>query len=86
MDDLTRPATFDEFFNDYFGKVLFVPPFACPAEPELTITVDVQESDDAFTVLAQMPGVQAEVKAEKAVSAELRAGVLRVRLPKKAVS
>jgi hypothetical protein len=30
MNNVTRRPAFDDFFNDYFGKVLLVPPFATP--------------------------------------------------------
>lgn len=57
MNRISHPAAFDEFFNDYFGKVLFVPPYACPGETALTIRIDVKETDQGFTVLAEIPGV-----------------------------
>ena len=58
MNNITRPAAFDEFFNDYFGKVLFVPPYAYPGETELAMKIDVKETDQAFTVFADIPGVK----------------------------
>jgi HSP20 family molecular chaperone IbpA len=89
MDNLAGPATFDEFFNDYFGKVLFVPAFADRAEAGRPIRIDVQETDNAFIVLAELDGAELALRAEvdeSAVSAEFKDGVLRIMLPKKAVS
>ena len=60
MSNLTRRAAFDDFFNDYFGKVLFMPPFAYPGDLELTIKIDVKEAERDFTVLAEIPGVNKE--------------------------
>lgn len=60
MNNITRPATFDEFFNDYFGSALFVPPYAYAGETELTMKLDVNEADKSFTVLAEIPGVRKE--------------------------
>lgn len=86
MNDIARPAAFDEFFNDYFGKVLFVPPFADADEVQLTLKIEVEETDETFTVLAEIPGIRAVVKAEKGISADFSDGVLRITLPKKAAS
>jgi HSP20 family molecular chaperone IbpA len=58
MNRISHPAAFDEFFNDYFGKVLFVPPYACPGETALTIRIDVKEIDGETVCL------RAEVKRE----------------------
>jgi HSP20 family molecular chaperone IbpA len=60
MNNATRRAAFDDFFSDYFGKVLFMPAFACPADTELKIKIDVSEADRDFTVLAEIPGVRKE--------------------------
>lgn len=60
MNRISQPAPFDEFFNDYFGKVLFVPPYACPGETELSIRIDVKETERDFIVLAEIPGVGKE--------------------------
>src|SRR3954463_6702538 len=58
MDKIARRAAFDEFFDDYFGKVLFVPPFACEDARLSSIKLDVAESERDFTVLAEIPGVR----------------------------
>ena len=58
MDKIARRAAFDEFFDDYFGKALFVPPFACEDAPLSGIKLEVAESDCDFTVLAEIPGVR----------------------------
>jgi len=58
MDKIARRAAFDEFFDDYFGQALFVPPFACEDERLSGIKLDVAESDRDFTVLAEIPGVR----------------------------
>lgn len=60
MNRITHPAAFDEFFNDYFGKALFVPPYAYPGETEVTIKIDVSETERDFIVLAEIPGVRKE--------------------------
>jgi HSP20 family protein len=44
----------DDFFGD---KGFWVRPFAMPGEPELKLKVDVKESDKAYTVHAEIPGV-----------------------------
>jgi HSP20 family protein len=44
----------DDFFGD---KGFWVRPFAMPDEPELKLKVDVKESDRAYTVHAEIPGV-----------------------------
>jgi HSP20 family protein len=58
MDKIARRAAFDEFFDDYFAKALFVPPFACEDARLSGIKLDVAESDRDFTVLAEIPGVR----------------------------
>ena len=58
MDKTPRRAAFDEFFEDYFGKALFVPPFACEDARLSGIKLDVSESERDFTVLAEIPGVR----------------------------
>jgi HSP20 family protein len=54
---MNRPAAFDEFFNDYFGQVLFVPPFAMDEESH-DMKIDVREGEKDFTVLAEIPGAR----------------------------
>jgi HSP20 family protein len=58
MDKITRRAAFDEFFDDYFGKALFVPPFACDDTRLSGIKLDVAENERDFTVLAEIPGAR----------------------------
>jgi HSP20 family protein len=58
MDKAPRRAAFDEFFEDYFGQALFVPPFACDELRLSGIKLDVAESERDFTVFAEIPGVR----------------------------
>jgi HSP20 family molecular chaperone IbpA len=73
-----RPASFDEFFSDYFGQVLFVPAFACAGEASATTKPDVRESPREWVVVAEIPGVRKED-----IVLEIRDGVVRLTLPKK---
>ena len=58
MDKIAPRAAFDEFFDDYFGKVLFVPAFACDDARLSGIKLDVAENERDFTVLAEIPGAR----------------------------
>ncbi|OFZ98125.1 MAG: heat-shock protein Hsp20 [Betaproteobacteria bacterium RIFCSPLOWO2_02_67_12] len=46
----------DDFFGD-FDKGFWVKPYAMPGEPALKMKVDVKETDKAYTVHADIPGV-----------------------------
>ena len=46
----------DDFFSD-FDKGFWVRPYTMPGEPELKMKVDVKETDKAYTVHADIPGV-----------------------------
>ncbi len=60
MANLTRYNPFDDFFSD-FGKGFFVRPLAFPKlDGELSMKIDVNEDDKAFTVKADIPGVKKE--------------------------
>lgn len=56
-NQLIRSRLFDDFFNDvapgFFVKPLHGDPLPSPAQ----IRIDVKESDDAYTVQAEVPGV-----------------------------
>lgn len=57
---MTRGSLFDDFFRDmspgFFIKPLHGEPLPSPGQ----IRMDVKESDDAYTVSAEMPGVRKE--------------------------
>ena len=57
---ITRGSLFDDFFRDvapgFYVKPLHGDPLPTPAQ----IKVDVKESDKAYTVLAEVPGVSKE--------------------------
>ena len=57
---ITRGSLFDDFFRDlgpsYYVKPLHGDPLPSPAQ----IKVDVKESDKAYTVHAEVPGVRKE--------------------------
>jgi len=59
MANITRYTPFDELFND-LTKGFWVKPLAFPAETELKMKVDVKETDKAYTVHAEIPGVKKE--------------------------
>ena len=59
MANLARINPFEDFFKD-FGKGYFVRPFAFPPETELSMKIDVKESDKEFVVQAEIPGVRKE--------------------------
>lgn len=57
---MTRGSLFDDFFRDmspgFFVKPLHGEPLPSPGQ----IRMDVKESDDAYTVSAEIPGVKKE--------------------------
>lgn len=59
MANITRFSPFEDLFTD-FGKGFWVKPLAFPAETEVKLKVDVKETDRAFTVHAEIPGVKKE--------------------------
>ena len=59
MANIARYSPFDEFFKD-FGKGFMLKPVAFPAEPELSMKIDVKEDDKSFTIKADIPGVKKE--------------------------
>ncbi len=52
-------SMFEDFFGD-LNKGFWIKPFAFPDETELKMKVDVEETDKAFTVHAEVPGVKKE--------------------------
>ena len=62
-NQLTRSNLFDDFFKD-FAPGFFIKPLHGDALPSAAqIRIDVKESDSAYTVLAELPGVQLPVAA-----------------------
>ncbi len=59
MASITRYRPFDELFDE-LSKGFFVRPFAAPGEPELRMKIEVKEGDKAYTVRAEIPGVNKE--------------------------
>lgn len=59
MTNLTRYNPFDELFGD-LGKGFWVKPLALPGGQEMSIKVDVNEDDKAYTVRADIPGMKKE--------------------------
>lgn len=59
MANITRFGTFDNLFDD-LAKGFWLKPVAIPGGEELKIKVDVKESDKAYTVHAEIPGVRKE--------------------------
>jgi len=57
--NITRFGTFDNLFDD-LAKGFWLKPVAIPGGEELKIKVDVKESDKAYTVHAEIPGVRKE--------------------------
>ncbi len=59
-NQLTRSNLFDDFFKD-FAPGFFIKPLHGDALPSAAqIRIDVKESDSAYTVLAELPGVPKE--------------------------
>ena len=77
MASITRYRPFDELFDE-LSKGFFVRPFAQPGEPELKMKIEVKEGDKAYTVRAEVPGVQKEdiqidvTGAQVSISAEVK--------------
>jgi len=61
MANVTRYSPFDEAFDDLF-KGFFVRPVAFDekTQPQVSIRMDVTESDKAYQVHAEIPGVKKE--------------------------
>jgi len=59
MANITQYNPFEDFFKD-FGKGFWIRPVAFPGETELSMKIDVNEDDKAFTVRADIPGVKKE--------------------------
>jgi HSP20 family protein len=59
MANITRYSPFEDLFSD-LTKGFWVKPLAFPAETEVKLKVDVKETDKAFTVHAEIPGVKKE--------------------------
>ena len=59
MANITHYNPFDDFFKD-FGKGFWIKPVAFPGETELSMKIDVNEDDKAFSVKADIPGVKKE--------------------------
>ncbi len=59
MADITRYSPFDELFNE-FSKGFFVKPITLPGGANLDIKLDVKESDTAYAIRADIPGVKKE--------------------------
>ena len=55
MTNLTRYTPFEDFFKGFFVR-----PFPFPAENDLEIKLDVDETDKEFVVAAEIPGVKKE--------------------------
>lgn len=54
---ITRGSLFDDFFKDLAPGFYVRPLHGDPLPPPEKIKVDVKESDKAYTVLAEVPGV-----------------------------
>ena len=59
MANMTHYNPFEDFFKD-FGKGFWIKPVAFPGETELSMKIDVNEDDKAFTIKADIPGVKKE--------------------------
>jgi len=59
MANITHYNPFEDFFQD-FGKGFWIKPVAFPGGTELSMKIDVNEDDKAFTVKADIPGVKKE--------------------------
>jgi HSP20 family protein len=59
MANITRYSPFEDLFSD-LTRGFWVKPLAFPAETEVKLKVDVKETDKAFTVHAEIPGVKKE--------------------------
>lgn len=59
MGTLARLNPFEDLMKD-FGKGFFIRPFPFSSETELSMKIDVKESDKDFVVQAEIPGVRKE--------------------------
>jgi HSP20 family protein len=59
MANITRYNPFEDVFSE-LTRGFFVKPLGFPAGPELQIKLDVKESDKAYKVRAEIPGVKKE--------------------------
>lgn len=59
MANITRYEPFETLFDD-LAKGFWVRPLAVPGGRDLKLKVDVKEDDKAFTVHAEIPGVNKE--------------------------
>ena len=59
MSDLIRRSSLDPLFDDMF-KGFFVRPMAYESDTAVGIKLDIKEDDKAYTVHAELPGVQKE--------------------------
>jgi HSP20 family protein len=59
MANITRYSPFDELFDE-FTRGYFVKPLGVPATRDLRMKLDVKESDKAYNVRAEIPGVKKE--------------------------
>jgi len=57
MNELMRRSSLEPFFDDMF-KGFFVRPLSLDIDPEAGIKLDVKEDDKAYTVHAELPGVE----------------------------
>ena len=58
MNELSRFERFDEFFPELFRR--FMRPATLDAEPMRDIRIDVDETEKAYTVRADIPGAKKE--------------------------
>lgn len=56
MASMTRYTPFDETFDDLL-KGFFVRPMAFEGQPQVQLRIDVTEDENAYTVHAEVPGV-----------------------------
>jgi HSP20 family protein len=54
---ITRSSLFDDFFRDFAPGFFIKPLHGDPLPAPSQIKIDVRESDDAYTVQAEIPGV-----------------------------
>ena len=59
MANITHYNPFEDFFKD-FGRGFWIRPVALPGDAELSMKIDVNEDEKAFTVKADIPGVKKE--------------------------
>ena len=59
-NQLTRSNLFDDFFKEFAPGFFIKPLHGDPLPTAAQIRIDVKESDSAYTVLAELPGVPKE--------------------------